>query len=763
MMLTTQMRVAWVMGLVLAVVSAASWPAVVLAQDEDATTASDTGGVEVKADAQGNGVMGLPEAEASLDLQMSFQQMVHYWKIAKFDLARTFAQAVVQANPEPTVLLKLVEHPEVGYVLLSQMAVSEDAELVEAAKRLLATADEGIMIKRKDHDRMVDALKALDKNERSYQINLQKLQLSGEYVVPPALGLLASASESALHDDIMRALVEIDRPVVYPLVMALETPDKDLKLKVISLLGKLGYKMALPALKAQIDMADQDPDVKAAATAAMAAIGGPAVVQQSAGQLYGDLAEAFYYNKITTVSDPKRPTTDVWGCNTEGALAYRPAPTEIVNEIVAARCCELGLRAAPDSPELVALWLSIQAQMNYELAMIGGEAKNPWAPADVPTTEFFLRSAGQQYLNQVLARALNDNRVEVADQAIEALQKVVNQDFLGATSVLKEGSPLIRALEYPNRRIRFNAAFAIVACMPRKPFFGADRVVPVLAEAVNLETGRGALIVDADENNLNTLTAEFRKAGWSVGTAANGNDGVSMARTMPRIDTVVLGTNVDNVAYTEVIQLLRTDFATALVPIVLVSGEDERVPFSFLKENVKYIDSVPVGTSAAEIMQKTTKLLADAGSVALAPEESKAIALRAAANLKLVAGARLSFTADAARGALLAAAAGQNEELAIAAMDILVPLADDEIQQKLADIALAEGASKPIQIAALNAIAQTARHIGNKLTSASVTTLMKKIETETDNDIRDAVGTVLGALDLEAKLASQLIREHAVE
>jgi CheY-like chemotaxis protein len=757
MMLTTQMRVVWVMGLVLAVVSAAGWPAAVLAQDEDGDA------VVVKADAQGNGVMGLPESEAPLDLQINFQQMVHYWKIAKFDLARKFGQAVVQSNPDSTVLLKLVEHPEVGYVLVSQMTGAEDGDLAEVARRLLATTDEGIMIKRKDVERMIDALKALGINERSYQINLRNLQLSGEYVVPPALGLLAEPSHAALHPQIMRALVEIDRPVVYPLVMALATPDKDLKLKIIDLLGKLGYKMALPGLKALVESADQPADVKQAATAAMTAIGGPAVVQQSAAQLYGELAENFYYNKITTVSDPKRATTDVWNWHAETLLTYRPAPTEIVNEINAARACELGLRADPNSPELVALWLSIQAQMNFDLAMAGANARNPWAPADVPTTEFFLRSAGQQYLNHVLDRALGDNRLEVADQAIRALENVVNQDFLGATSTLKEGSPLIRALEYPNRRIRFNAAFAIVACMPQKPFFGSDRVVPVLAEAVNLETGRGVLVVDASEESRNTLVGEFRKAGWNVGAAANGNDGVSMARTMPRVDMVVLATNVDNVAYTEVIQLLRTDFATALTPIVLVSGSDERVPFSFLKENVKYIDSVPAGAAAGDILQKTSALLAEAGTVDLAPEQSKAVALRAAQNLSIVAVSRLSFKADAARGALLAAAAGQNEALAIEAMNALVPLADDEIQQQLADVALAEGASKAIQIAALNSIARTARHIGNKLTSASVTTLMKKVETESDNDIRDAVGTVLGALDLEAKLASELIREHAVE
>ncbi|NIA22289.1 MAG: hypothetical protein GWP05_10085, partial [Anaerolineaceae bacterium] len=442
MVLATRTRMAWVAWVVAGAVLA--WvvvPGVALAQE-----AAAGNGPVVNVDSEGRGVMGLPVAQVSAELQEKFQQMVHYYKIAKFDLAKDFAEAVLAANPEPTVLLSLVEQREVGYVLIAQMAASEEAGLAAAANRLLSKTDEGILIKRKDLDRIKTALLALDKNERSYQINRMKLQLSGEYVVPTALALLADDKLARLHDDILRALEEIDRPVVYPLVVALETPDAKLKMKIIALLSRLGYKLALPALKAIVESPNEADNVKSAAGAAINAIAGAKARETSAGQLYFELAEAFYYDKITVITDPKRRTTDVWGWIKGAGLTYRPAPTGVVNEILAARCCRLGLRAAADSPELVALWLSAQAQMNFELA---GRGKNPWAPPDMPTTEFFLRSAGQQYLNQVLARALRDNRVEVANQAIAALTEVVNEGYLGATSGSDEGSPLIRALEYP--------------------------------------------------------------------------------------------------------------------------------------------------------------------------------------------------------------------------------------------------------------------------------------------------------------------------
>jgi CheY-like chemotaxis protein len=232
---------------------------------------------------------------------------------------------------------------------------------------------------------------------------------------------------------------------------------------------------------------------------------------------------------------------------------------------------------------------------------------------------------------------------------------------------------------------------------------------------------------------------------------------------MARIDAIVLATNVDKVDYIETLQHLRSDFATAMVPVVLLSGAEERIKFSSLKENQKYLDEVPAAASALVILDKAKVLSVAAGSVALQPAASKNIALRAAKTIDFVATANLSFPALPARAALLTAIAGKDQDLIITSLGALAQMPDEEIEQRFAETALAPGATKEVQIAALNAVAEAARHIGNKLQSDTVAALMKRISTETDNDIRDAVGTVIGSLDLEAKLSSELIRDHAVE
>lgn len=736
--------VAWRWSLVMALALVALSGPTALAQDDAAAP---------------KGAMGFAPSEAPAELQKNFQEMVHYYRVARFDLADDFAQLVLSANPEPLQLLKLAEHDEVGMALIDEMTASDDETFRQSAQQVMAIVKRGMFIKRKDGDRIISELKRLDKNQRAFELAKRELLYSGEYAVPYALGLLADQSQADLHDDIKRVILAIDRPAVYPLILGLRTPDRHVKLTVIELLEQLGYKMALPALKALVEAEGTAEEVRQAASQALISIGGPSAANTAARQLYAALAEALYYDRLPVVPDPKEPITDVWAFVEGSGVDYRPAPSNTVNEIMAGHVARRGLEIAPESPELVALWLSIRAQLKVELAAVGPDASSPWDPQNMPTTEFFLRSAGQQYLFDVLDRALRDDNVMVALQAIRALEDVASAGYLGAG--VGQGSPLIRALSYPDRLVRFGAAFAVVAIQPKDAFLGSERVTPVLAEAVNLETGPGILILDPNQDNLNRLRGAFRQQGWTVEAATNGNEGISLARGMARIDAVLLSPAIRNVEYVDVIQMLRGDFETAMAPIIILGGAAESVPFGHLEQNQKYIARIPADAAMGQFLSLVEDLQAEAGSVALATEASKQISLRAANTLSFVATADLAFDASAAREALMVAAAGQNEDLAVAAMDALVQMPSTELQQHLAQVAMAEGASETIQVAAFNAIAQMARHVGNGLRSNTVTALIGRVGSEQNDNIRDAIGRVLGALDLDPKLAADYILEYA--
>jgi hypothetical protein len=58
-----------------------------------------------------------------------------------------------------------------------------------------------------------------------------------------------------------------------------------------------------------------------------------------------------------------------------------------------------------------------------------------------------------------------------------------------------EITPLMQALYFPNRQVRYAAAFALAQSLPTKPFAGSDRVVPLLVEAVNQTSKPGVVIL----------------------------------------------------------------------------------------------------------------------------------------------------------------------------------------------------------------------------------------------------------------------------
>ncbi len=706
------------------------------------------------------GPLGFSAEVVPVELQQDFRQMAHYYRIARPDLAAGFAQRILRSNPDPIVLLRLVEHRDMGYSLLVQMATSQNQDLAEAAAELRTLADQAIEAQRKSGDRIVAALSRLTINDRAFQLALSELRYSGEYVAPHALAMLQDANPEQAAA-IRRALLAIGRPVVWPLVVALQTEDTALKIEIIDLLGGLGYQVALPGLKATLEQ-ENPAAVKQAAERAIRRIDA-SVLDRSARSLYMNLAQGLYYNRVSAPVEQNRPTTDVWGWlpGQNGGLSYRPVPNPAVNEVMASREAERGLTIAPDAPELVSFWLTIQAKMDAELRSAGVEPVNPWAPADMPTMEFYLRAAGQQYVLDVLDRALRDNDVDVARRVLVALEHVANQQYLGA-GASGEGSPLIRALGYPDRLVRFDAAFAIVAVQPRDTFFGHERVVPVLAEAVNMETGPSVLIIENEAENLNRLKGAFRQADWNVAEANTGDTGISTAQRMSRIDIIVISPSIQNSSYADTIRAFRRSFTTAMIPIIVLSKEAEAVPFSEIEENFRYVAQVPANAEVDAIVGQANNLRAEAGAMALNAQLSQAISLRAAQALDYIATARTVLDARPARDALMTAAAGRNPQLAIAAISALSQMPDAEIQQHLAAIGLNAQAPQAVRVAALNGVADTARHIGNNLDAETVAAFQSRVAQESDTEIRDAIGTVLGALDLEAELASQLIRRHAI-
>jgi CheY-like chemotaxis protein len=623
--------------------------------------------------------------------------------------------------------------------------------------QLLALADEGMRAKKADTSRIQANLLRLGEGPRPYFLAEKELAYSGPYVVPPALAVLQDPSKKDLHPMVVRALVEIGKPVVLPLLRALATPDDKLKETIAGILGDIGYPYAVPALKGLIETPKVTEGVKAAATKALLKIADETLLKTPAKQLYLELADKYYYGKIV-VADERQPTTDFFDWVAGTGLIYRAAPSKAFGDILAARACTDALKVDPGALEAVALWLSAMMQMEAKENKPAREI-DPFLPKDMPTLDFFADAAGQQHLYRVLDRALTDRNTPVAARACKALERVADEDFLTLYGQGDVGSPLVLAMNYPDQRVRFAAAFALAAIRPTKPFTGAGRVVPTLTEALNLEAQKSVLLVEPEADNRNRLQAKLKEGGWNVVTATSGNQAVASARAMPRIDAAVVSSRTRDVGHADVISLLRSDYQTAMVPIIVLSYPDDPVKASWLESNIPYLKAAEPSVDADALVADIDGLKQKAGSLGLDAEASRAISLRAANVLKEIAMTSRVYSAARARQSLLEGLTQRPDELVIAVLGALSEIPDAEITVAMARIGADDSRPKPVRVAAMKSLARAARTVGNKLDATEIAGL-QKLAGSPDDELRDASGEALGALDLDASEGAKLILRH---
>jgi len=709
-----------------------------------------------EAEATGYGAAGLPIDVAPADLQHDWRLLVHYFKIARFDLAVQHAEKVLAAAPEPATVLALAESPTTGYDLVVRM-LQVDA-MSEVAPKILALAEEGARAKKTDTARIQENLLRLDKGPRPYFLGLKELRYSGPYVVPHALAILQDPGRKDLHPFVRRALTELGNPVVRPLVRALATPNANLKETIIAILGDIGHPNALPALKAIVEHPDSSEGAKGAASRAIIKMADESMLQTPAKRLYLDLANKYYYDKIP-VADVHQPTTDIFGWVEGTGLLYRAAPSKAVNEILASRACSDALKVDPGALAAVSLWVSSVMQMEAELDDGKAREADPFLPDDMPSVDFFARAVGQQHLYSVLDRALRDENTPVAVRACRALEDTANEEFLSLYAESKAGSPLVMALTYPDQRVRFAAAFALAAIRPTEPFTGAGKVIPTLSEALNLEAARSILLVEPKNDNRNRIQAELKDEDWNVVTATTGNDAISKARAMPRVDAVVISSKTQHVGHADVVSMLRSDYHTAMTPIVVLSWPDDPVKASWLEKRVPFIQAVDHNVEPAALLEQITALKKEAGSLVLDEEAARSASLEAAEVLKGIAVASRVYSAKRARRSLLESLVNRPDALVISVLGALAEIADGEITRAMADVATNAERAKPVRVAALENLARATRHVGNDLTKPQIEGL-QQMAGETDDDLRDAAGKALGALNLDAAEGAKLILQH---
>jgi len=436
--------------------------------------------------------LGTPEDNGSTELAEVWNDFLHYTKIGRLDLAKGYAQAILQSNPDPVKLMDLSKENPAGYeILLRVVDSAPDAELVVLSKQIIGIIEQGRFARRAEPKNIVEEIRRLGSTERGWTMAVKRLQNAGEYAIPYMLDAMADPSRKKEFPRILLALPHIGKDAIRPLAAALQTENVAVKAEIIKALGQIGYPQSLAYLKYIIEN-DDSLELRTIATNSIGQID-PKALEIPAAYLFYRLAEQYYYHTESlapaesadatlrsSVASTLRSTSfgNIWFWDSAGQQLLREeVDRSYFYELMAMRACEWALLADPGFGRAIGLWLAA-----FFKAQSTGIEMPDYFGAGHADALVYATTAGPEYLHQALARAVRDNDAYVAFGAVEALAVTAGEKSLlyrvGTTQ------PLIKALSFNSRAVRYSAAIAIAEAGPTEKFPESRYVVRNLAEAL---------------------------------------------------------------------------------------------------------------------------------------------------------------------------------------------------------------------------------------------------------------------------------------
>lgn len=436
-------------------------------------------------------------------LKENWNDFLHYTAIGRFELAKGYAQQIIDSEPEPTALLELSEDNPQGYRLLLNMHANSE-ELQEVSGKILEIIEAGRYERRIDPKIIVQEIQRLSSTIRGRIAAEERLKNAGEYAIPYMLSALADESRKNEYAYITAAIPKIGRPAIRPLTAALQTENVAVKGEIIRALGKIGYFEPLPYLKYIIEK-DESAALKDLAAMAIQEID-PKAMQISAAELFFALGEMYYNQDDSVAASAEYDFANVWFWDKDKlSLIREEVNKDYFDEMMAMRSGEWALKADPATGKAIGLWIAAffrAEQVSMEMPAYFGPGH-----ADAMT---YATTAGAEYLHQALERAIRDEDGYVALGVVEAM--AVNAGEKSLLYRVGTEQPLAKALNFTDRKVRYSAAIALAEANPVIQFVGSELIVENLAAAV-LEEGADEIGDDiAQEYALRAVNAMYKLA-----------------------------------------------------------------------------------------------------------------------------------------------------------------------------------------------------------------------------------------------------------
>lgn len=665
---------------------------------------------------------------------------LHFVMIDNHELAENYGMELLGRGLSAADFVKLVETGETERFLSVTRRATRVERLKDISNAFLALHQTGLLDRARDPDEIARNIQLLAGNLRGRLLAQERLVYAGEYAVPQLLSAYLDRKNITLSAEARKVLIAMGRQAVVPLGTAMmQMPPADQEM-VAELLGQVPYRTSLAYL-ADVAQSAKVEAVRDAAQRSIQTLGG--IDADSAG-LYQRQAEGYYSERSEVTSFPGESHQLLWSYDPRQGLLMTAIRTEVFHEAMSMRLLERAMElqsaSAGVAPDTLALWVA----SNYKRDISSPDGyENPAYPASRRGADYFGVASGPQVAQMVLGRALDTRNTALARRALSAVEKTAGVSALNVDA----RRPLLEALDYPNRRVQYEAALAIAASSPAQAFPGSDRVVPTLASAIRGAADQYAVVLAREPELYQRLRGVLEAKGYTVLPQGAALSDISAPLSeAPGVELLVIAENTGERA-TQSVDSVRANAKTMATPVLILTSPDGYIDLTrrYGSDETIAVRQLAAGDEAA--WRSAEGLVETASGGPINEAEGAEYRARSLTSLRdlAVANSTVLSVGDAAPSLILALNQASDENTRLAIADILARVNQARAQRAIMDAAL--NASGPERAALFTSVASSAKHFGGQLEERQVRRLMELANQGSDEEAASAA-SLMGALNL---------------
>jgi hypothetical protein len=621
-------------------------------------------------------------------------------------------------------------------------------ELAEEAKPLLAMLTKASEGRATDPKRIQYFITKLDDSASERDYAIEQLNRSGPLAVPFYID--AFREKSVKPDSLLKGLLSLPHSAWAPAAAALESDDESLQSLMLDLLVTLGEPRAAESMHVIAGSSDYSSPLRDKARQAIAQLEKKPV--DRLGSPVARLVEiARQYDEHDSGLGFPTGAFVLWRWEGDNVVATQVTVAE-AEEYFGLRAAQQALRLDPQNKSAKVVFLKLA----LETSTIRGGIDRPLPSLAEGSLETSMAS-GPELLLSALEESIQQRRPALALSAVRALADVASPSMV--VSDPERSSPLVQALDFPNSRVRFEAATTALSIHTNQSFPQADRVVATLAQAIDPSQKPKALVMDTDLARGQNMGSLFQQMGYESAAAVTGTDGYAQAKKSGMVELLVIDSEIREPGLVDVISTLEKDGRTAGIPVVVIARE----PLSdVLMDRLKIYPHVAVLPPIGDPAKMAEALAIALPDRALAPwtkEERDSRRSTALDWLVRLARGELPYV-DMEPAIEPLRLVLNDEQLASRAAEALSYLPNAQAQASLATTALDSTLPTSTRAASARGLARNMARGTNALPQEDIKRFVQAFDRETDPELRRSLAAIVGVIDRRGTTAADRMKRY---